>query len=64
VVALRPVVASDVAAFYEHQADPVAARVAAFPSRDRAAHAAHWERTLADERLGADVTEARYVLDR
>jgi hypothetical protein len=38
--------------------------MAAFPSRDRAAHAARWERTLADERLGADGTEARYVLDR
>jgi RimJ/RimL family protein N-acetyltransferase len=50
VVTLRPVVASDVAVFYEHQADPDAARVAAFPSRDRAAHAAHWKRTLADDR--------------
>jgi RimJ/RimL family protein N-acetyltransferase len=45
---LRPVEPSDVAVFFEHQADPEAAAMAAFPSRDRDAHDAHWAHVLAD----------------
>jgi RimJ/RimL family protein N-acetyltransferase len=46
---LREVVESDLPVFYEHQRDPEAAAMAAFPSRDRDAFMAHWARTLADE---------------
>ena len=43
-VTLRPVVAEDLPILYAHQADPEAARVASFPSRDREAFFAHWAR--------------------
>jgi RimJ/RimL family protein N-acetyltransferase len=33
---------------FEHQADPEAAAMAAFPSRDREAFMAHWAKILAD----------------
>jgi RimJ/RimL family protein N-acetyltransferase len=46
---LRDVVDSDVDAFYEHQLDPEATRMALFPSRDREAFDAHWRRLLADD---------------
>ncbi len=48
-VMLRPVVAGDVAAFFEHQRDSEATRMAAFPARDRASFETRWERILADE---------------
>lgn len=41
-VALRPVVAGDLPIFFTHQADPEAARLAAFPSREREAFMLHW----------------------
>lgn len=37
---------ADVEVFYEQQADPVAADMAAFPARDRAAHLDHWARRV------------------
>jgi RimJ/RimL family protein N-acetyltransferase len=46
---LRDVLDSDVDAFYEHQLDPEATRMALFPSRDREAFDAHWRRLLADD---------------
>ena len=48
-VTLRPAVPDDVPVFFEHQLDPEATRMAAFPSRDRDAHRAHWEKILADD---------------
>ena len=48
-LALRPVEAGDLDTFYEHQRDPEANRMAAFPARERAAFDAHWQRILADE---------------
>lgn len=48
-VTLRPTVASDLDVLYEHQADPVAAAMAAFPSRDRPTYLAHWTGVLADD---------------
>src|SRR3954454_6322956 len=45
---LRHVEPNDVAVFFAHQPDPVASDMAAFPSRDRAAHDGHWSRILAD----------------
>lgn len=50
-VALREVVEDDLTVFFEHQRDPVAARMAAFPPRDREAFMAHWARILVDEQL-------------
>jgi len=47
-VLLREVEPSDLPVFFEHQADPEAVRMAAFPSRDRPAFDAHWARVLAD----------------
>jgi RimJ/RimL family protein N-acetyltransferase len=49
-VKLRPIRPDDLPIFFEHQADPVAAAMAAFPSRDREAFDAHWARILRDER--------------
>jgi RimJ/RimL family protein N-acetyltransferase len=47
-VTLREVIDSDLPIFYEHQRDPVAWQMAAFPSRDRAKFMAHWEKIRAD----------------
>jgi RimJ/RimL family protein N-acetyltransferase len=47
-VLLRAVEPDDIPVFYEHQADAAAVRLAAVPSRDREAHAAHLEKILAD----------------
>lgn len=41
-IILRDVVPDDLPIFYEHQRDPDATRMAAFPARDRAAFDAHW----------------------
>jgi RimJ/RimL family protein N-acetyltransferase len=41
-VRLRNVEPDDLSIFYEHQLDPDATRMAAFPSRDRTAFDAHW----------------------
>ena len=41
-VVLREVVDSDLPIFYEHQRDPEAVRMAAFPSRDHDAFITHW----------------------
>jgi RimJ/RimL family protein N-acetyltransferase len=41
-VRLRDVEHNDLPVFYEHQLDTDATRMAAFPSRDRAAFDAHW----------------------
>jgi len=41
-VSLRPVTTDDLPIFFVHQLDPEAARLAAFPSRDRAAFFTHW----------------------
>jgi RimJ/RimL family protein N-acetyltransferase len=45
-VRLRNVEPNDLPIFFEHQLDPVATRMAAFPSRDRAAFDAHWEKNI------------------
>ena len=46
---LREVVATDLPIFYEHQREPEANEMAAFPARDRDGFMAHWEKILADE---------------
>jgi RimJ/RimL family protein N-acetyltransferase len=55
---LRPVLPQDVTTFFHHQKDPVAAAMAAFPPRERAAHDAHWSRILTDPTV-----VARTILD-
>lgn len=47
-IELRAVTTEDVDTFFEHQADPVASAMAAFPSRDLDAHREHWSKLLAD----------------
>lgn len=47
-VTLRAVESADLPAFFEHQLDPEATRLAAFPSRERGAFMAHWAKILAD----------------
>jgi RimJ/RimL family protein N-acetyltransferase len=46
---LRRVEQGDIAIFFDQQDDPIATGTAAVPSRNRAAHAAHWAKILADE---------------
>ena len=50
---LRDVIDSDLPIFFEHQRDPEATSMAAFPARDRAAFDAHWQKILADDQLTA-----------
>lgn len=45
-ITLRAVESSDLDAFYAHQRDPEANRMAAFNPRDRAAFDAHWSKIL------------------
>jgi len=45
-IRLRDVTAGDLPAFFEHQRDPEANRMAAFPARDRDAFMAHWAKIL------------------
>lgn len=46
---LREVTESDFPIFFEHQLDPEASRMAAFPPRDRDAFMAHWTKIMADD---------------
>jgi RimJ/RimL family protein N-acetyltransferase len=48
-VHLRPVEDQDLDMFFDHQADPEAIKVAAFPARDKDQFAAHWAKTRADD---------------
>src|SRR3712207_2680823 len=48
VISLRPVQDGDLDVLFAHQADPVAAEMAAFPARDRPQFDAHWARIRLD----------------
>ena len=48
-VTLREVTDDDLPLFFEHQLDPDATAMAAFPARDRDAFTAHWTRIRGDE---------------
>jgi RimJ/RimL family protein N-acetyltransferase len=50
-IRLRDVTEADLPIFFEHQLDPEATQMAAFPSRDRDAFMAHWAKILADPTL-------------
>ncbi len=57
-VRLRGVEPGDLPVFFEHQLDAAAARMAAFPSRDRAAFEAHWAANV----LGNPAAVTRTIL--
>lgn len=48
-VSLRGVKDSDLPIFFEHQRDPEATRMAAFPARDHEAFMAHWAKIMTDK---------------
>ena len=48
-VRLRSVEDRDLDVFFDHQADPQAVAMAAFPARDRDQFAAHWAKVRADD---------------
>ncbi len=48
-VIIRAVIETDLPIFFEHQNDPEANQMAAFPARDEAAFMAHWHKILRDE---------------
>jgi RimJ/RimL family protein N-acetyltransferase len=48
-VRLRRVEDADLDVFFDHQADPLAVEMAAFPARDKDAFAAHWAKVRADD---------------
>jgi RimJ/RimL family protein N-acetyltransferase len=50
-VHLRTVADRDLDTFFDHQADPQAAEMAAVSARDEAEFAAHWAKLLADDTL-------------
>ena len=52
-VRLRSVDERDLVVFFDHQADPQAVEMAAFPARDKDQFAAHWARVRADDSLVA-----------
>ncbi|XVU27993.1 GNAT family N-acetyltransferase [Actinoplanes sp. CA-054009] len=52
-VCLRAVEVGDLDVLYEHQADPQAAAMAAFPARDRERFDAHWAKILRDDAVVA-----------
>ncbi len=45
-VTLRDVIDDDLPIFFEHQNDPIANEMAAFPAREREAFMAHWAKNL------------------
>lgn len=48
---LRDVLADDLPVFFEHQRDPLAVQMMAFPARERDAFDAHWARIMANENI-------------
>jgi RimJ/RimL family protein N-acetyltransferase len=50
-VHLRDVIEADLPIFFEHQLDPDANRMAAFPARGRDAFMAHWTKIMWDESI-------------
>jgi RimJ/RimL family protein N-acetyltransferase len=50
-IRLRDVEQGDLPELFEHQRDPVAYEMAAFPPRERDAFMAHWAKIIADDRV-------------
>ena len=55
-VSLRDVVEADLPIFFEHQRDPDATRMAAFPARDREAFQTHWATKILNDAAVAKKT--------
>jgi RimJ/RimL family protein N-acetyltransferase len=55
-VRLRDVVEDDLPIFFEHQRDPEANRMAAFPARERDAFMAHWKNKVLGDPANAKQT--------
>jgi RimJ/RimL family protein N-acetyltransferase len=55
-VHLRDVVEDDLPIFFEHQRDPEATRMAAFPARERDAFMAHWKNKVLGDAANAKQT--------
>lgn len=56
-IILRHVQHADLPTLFEHQRDPAANALAAFPARDRDAFDAHWKKTLADHAVAVRTIE-------
>jgi RimJ/RimL family protein N-acetyltransferase len=50
---LRDVIEEDLPVFFEHQRDPEAVEMAAFPAREREPFFEHWHRIMGDDELVA-----------
>jgi RimJ/RimL family protein N-acetyltransferase len=50
---LRDVIEEDLPVFFEHQRDPEAVEMAAFPAREREPFYEHWHRIMGDDELVA-----------
>src|SRR5688500_12902104 len=48
-IQLRDVIEADLPIFFEHQLDPEATQMAAFPSRTRESFMAHWTKIMAED---------------
>jgi len=48
-IQLRDVIETDIPIFFEQQLDPEATQMAAFPSREKDAFVAHWNKIMADD---------------
>lgn len=48
-IQLRDVIEADLPIFFEHQLDPEATQMAAFPSRTREGFMAHWTKIMAED---------------
>ena len=55
-VSLREVTDADVDVFFEHQRDPEANEMAAFPARDKEAHEQHWAAKILNDPTGVSRT--------
>ena len=57
IVTIRPVREDDLPILFEHQRDPEANAMAAFPARDREAFMEHWTKILSDQPVLARAIE-------
>lgn len=57
-MSLRDVTDDDVEIFFRHQSEPDASKMAAFSTRDRAAHRSHWKKQLAEPSVVVRTIEA------
>ena len=51
----------DLPIFFEHQRDPDATRMAAFPPRERPSFMAHWTTILGDESVVAKTVVVQFI---